>query len=157
MSENEMINLPSPNVDPKGKARTKNGEISSVYFDMPETCEKNGVPSLNGHELLDHTLYLDLPDPIISRATSAIEEALTVKLAREEIRKPLTKTYCQIGVRHMVVDYAHALDDDSVNHQSLRAVYAWVIDGENAGWQISRLGRFDICARQRDPISGQCL
>lgn len=123
---------------------------------MPQTCESNGVSTLNGYEVLDHSAYLDLPDPVTSRITANIEDSLILKLARGGISTPLTKTYCQMGVTRLVVDFTHPLEDDALSHQSLRSIYRWVIEGESAGWQIVELGEIFICARQHDSETGQC-
>jgi hypothetical protein len=135
--------------------------LSGHFTKMPQSvtpspCAHNVVPTLDGYEVLNHEEFLDVPDPIISRATSAVEEFLVLKLAREEMIGPLTKTYCQIGVGRLVVDMTYPLEDDSVGHESIRSIYRWLADGEFVGWQISEHGRIYLCARGRDTVSGRC-
>ena len=129
----------------------------SIGSSVVQTCSLNSPSTMSGYERLDHDAYLDLPDPIVSRATGVIEDHFTMKLAKGVITEPLTKTYCQISVTRVVVDMTYATQDDAISHISTRAVYNWVTADEIAGWQIVQLGQKSICARGRNKTTQQCL
>lgn len=122
-----------------------------------QTCSVDKPSTLSGYRPLDHERYLDLPDPIISRATAPLEESFTSKLVQGSIEAPLSKTFCQIGVTRLVVDMTYATLDDAISHQTTRAIYRWVVNDETAGWQISELGEKFHCARERDQRTNRCL
>ncbi len=120
-------------------------------------CSSAALPTMDGYELRNHEAFLDLPDPMVSRSTAALEETYVLELVQGRINGPLTKTFCQIGVTRMVVDIAYSVEDDSYSHISIRAIYNWVAGDELAGWQITELGEKFICARGRDQSTQLCL
>jgi len=123
---------------------------------LQTTCPSDGPPVLGDYKILASSIYLDLPDPIISRVTSALEDTYIRKLVKGDIRSPLVKTYCQIGLGRFVVDMTYPVEDDAISHMTERAIYIWVADAELSGWQISELGQKSICVREIDPKTKLC-
>lgn len=126
-------------------------------FFMPQTCALAGPSTIEEYNRLDHEIFRDAPDPIVSRATAPFEDSYTLKLSQGVISGTLTKTFCQIGATRLVVDMTYSVEDDSVSHITSRAIYDWVSNDETAGWQLSQLGQKSICARGRDVASKGCL
>lgn len=82
---------------------------------------------------------------MISRATAPFEEGFTLKRIKGDISGPSAKSYCQVGVTRMVVDNTYAVQDDSINYVSTRAVYKCVAEADMIGWQTAELGE-SLCA-----------
>lgn len=122
-----------------------------------DTCPNDGPPGLQDFQNLSIDPYLDRPDGITARATSVIEEALINKLLRQEAPVRLSKTYCQLSVTQMVVDFTWPIQDDAISHQSIRAIFTWEVSEFDQGWQLNELGKKDICVRQQNPDTGLCL
>lgn len=120
-------------------------------------CEGQWPLTLEGFETLDAMRYLDMPDQDAMRATTAIELELSLKLGREEIAPPLVKSYCQIGLTRMVVEFFVPFEDDAILGDVTRAIYRWSTDGDMpAGWQISKIGKRNVCVRSRNQTTGLC-
>lgn len=120
-------------------------------------CEGEWPLSLEGFETLDAGLYLDLPDPIEIRAPFPIEMSLAGKLSGEEIIPPLVKSYCQIGVTRMVIEFFVPFEDDTILGEVHRAIYRWSTDDDtHVGWQIDELGKRHICARGKSKTTDLC-
>lgn len=134
--------------------------VSTLKSNTPttiQTCSVNQPSTLDDYQRLDHEQYLDLPDPIISRATAPLEESFTTKLVQGSIAAPLSKTFCQISVTRLVVDVTYATLDDAISHTTTRAIYRWVASNDLAGWQIAELGEKFHCARERHQRTSRCL
>ena len=112
---------------------------------------------LAGFTEQDALAFADLPDVDIVRVTSPFETYLTAKLIRGDIFPPLIKTYCQIGLTQMIVDYNHSIEDDAISAITYRAIYRWAAEADYPGWQIERLGERKHCARGRDQETNLCL
>ncbi|MEM7728438.1 MAG: hypothetical protein AAF311_04100 [Pseudomonadota bacterium] len=91
------------------------------------------------------------------RASLPVEIELTARLVREEIRPPLTKTYCKVGIRTLVIDYDYPVEDDAVSSVTQRTVYGWLADDRGTGWQVEAIGTRMNCQRGLNPDTGSCL
>ena len=131
--------------------------VEKTFIDQNLCIATNSVFDLAGFELLDPTMIADLPDADLVRATSALEATFTSKLIREEIIGPLIKAYCQIGVRRMVVDFIHPVEDDTISYIIVRAIYHWSSVDNLDGWQIFKWGQKTVCARGRERKTSLCI
>lgn len=119
-------------------------------------CEGDLFSTLSGFEHGDPYAVIEAPDMDLVRASLPVEIELTARLAREEIRPPLTKTYCKLGIRTLVIDYDYPVEDDAVSSVTQRTVYGWSADDRGTGWQIEALGTRMNCLRGHDPDTGTC-
>lgn len=110
---------------------------------------------LAGFTALDAGQYMDLPDGDTVRATSAIETSLVNDIITGQIGS-FTKTWCQIGVQRMIVDFAVPVEDDAIRAIVTRAIYVWDASFEPAGWRMDQLAERGICARGDDPFAPLC-
>ena len=101
-------------------------------------------------------LFLDLPDPIISRVTQAQEEALLTEQVSGAVPAPLQKLYCDIGMFEMRVRFVQPVEDDAIHAMVTEAVYEWDADAEPAGWVLSTMGSHPLCARGDEPFAELC-
>ena len=100
-------------------------------------------------------IYLDLPDPETTRAVTTVENTFVSQVVAGEIDS-FTKRWCQIGIRHFIVDFEVPMMDDSVAAQITRVVYEWNSAEDPVGWQISQMGARFRCARGDDPFAPVC-
>ena len=117
-------------------------------------AEPRCAPMLESESLA--LIYLDLPDPVASRVTGSVEEALLAEQISGPMPAPLTKLYCHIGMFEMSVRFVQPVEDDSIAGIVTEAVYAWQPDGEPAGWQLSAMNRQFLCARGDEPFAPLC-
>jgi len=107
-------------------------------------------------ETLPIDTYLDRPDPVISRVTAPIEEALLAEQIAGAAPAPLSKHYCRIGMFEMTIRFNQPLRDDSLAALTTEAIYEWRTDGDPPGWQLSALRRQPLCARGDAPFTPVC-
>jgi hypothetical protein len=145
--------------------QTPQTESSSITSDpaaleataLLETCAGDTSLALNGFEQMNPDIFIEAPDMDVVRATLPVEIDLTAMLVRQDIRPPLRKTYCNIGIQTMVVDYDYPVEDDAVASVTRRSLYGWIADERGTGWQINAIGTRQNCARDRSPETGLCL
>jgi hypothetical protein len=104
-----------------------------------QTCAPTGADPLDGFAKLDVTLYLDLPDPDPLSAALPIELTMVGKIINGETAS-ISKTYCQIGIQRMIIDFAASVEGDAITDWVTRSVYVWNSAGEPIGWQLDQLG-----------------
>jgi hypothetical protein len=132
--------------------------LMSLSFAMPvfaQSCAPFMGDPLGGFTPLDATAYLDLPDSDVVRVTSPIETAITNEILAENIRSA-SKTWCQIGIQRMIVDFEVPVEDDAISAMITRAIYVWNAQDDPVGWQISHLAERPRCARGDDPFAKLC-
>lgn len=129
-----------------------------VIAPMPmfaQTCAEYRPDPLATFTTLDSTLYLDLPNPDPIAAAFPLELTLVTDLIKGDHRH-VTKTYCQIGVQRMIIDFTVPVEDDAVSDWVTRAVYIWNSADAPVGWQLDQLGERGRCARGDDPFAPIC-
>ena len=119
------------------------------------TCNSEAIDVLDGFDLLNPEMFLDLPDPDTVRATASIEQSLVSEMISNPSAS-ITKTYCDIGIQSMVVDFSQLVEDDAVIAILKRAVFIWDSSGDPIGWRLERLGERLLCARGNDPFAPIC-
>ena len=120
-----------------------------------QPCAPNLGDPMAGFTPLDPMVYLDLPNSDVVSVTWPIEAAITGQMLAGSAPYA-TKTWCQIGIRQMVVDFEVPVEDDAVRAFLTRAVYVWNFEETPVGWQISLLGERPRCARGDDPFAAIC-
>ncbi|MCG3268315.1 hypothetical protein [Yoonia sp. I 8.24] len=118
-------------------------------------CHLTKPDRLAGFSSLDAMMFVDLPDPIATRATSTVESSFVDQVTREEI-SAFSKTWCEIGLQTMVVDFEVPVEDDAVKSILTRAVYIWDTQMDPVGWRLDALGERQLCARGDDPFAEIC-
>ena len=108
-----------------------------------------------GFTPLDPMIYLDLPDGDVVSVTGPIAAAITGQILAGSAPYA-SKTWCQIGIQQMVVDFEVPIEDDAIRAFVTRAVYVWNAEATPVGWQISLLGERPRCARGDDPFAAIC-
>ncbi|UWR43625.1 hypothetical protein [Phaeobacter inhibens] len=108
-----------------------------------------------GFAPLEIELYLDLPveDPI---AAAMPLELTMVDAMIQGTQRQVTKTYCQIGIQRMIIDFAVPVEDDAFSDWVTRSVYEWDATAEPIGWRLDQLGDRGRCARGDDPFAAIC-
>ena len=122
---------------------------------VAQSCAPFMGDPLDGFTPLDATAYLDLPDADVVRVTSPIETAIINDIVAGSIRTA-SKTWCQISVQRMIVDFEVPVEDDSISAMITRAIYVWNAQDDPVGWQISLLAERPRCARGDDPFAKLC-
>jgi len=161
----QAADQPQPNAVQTPPEEVALSEDVSLAEDVPpiETMSEPGVcsgdmsPTLDGFQQGDPNEFIEAPDRDLIRATTPVEIDLTAKLVREDIRPPLRKSYCKMGIQTMVVDYDYPVEDDAVSSVTQRTVYGWRADERGIGWQIDAVGTRLNCFRGRAPETGHCL
>jgi hypothetical protein len=102
-----------------------------------QTCASVSGDPLAGFTPLDPLTYLDLPERDVVSVTSPIETAITSQIIAGTARTA-SKTWCQIGIQQMVVDFEVPVEDDAIRAIITRAVYEWNAQGEPIGWQLDQ-------------------
>lgn len=101
-------------------------------------------------------IYLDRPDPIAAR----VIEPVAVDKLQDQIDgnhpAPLQTVYCNVGMFQMTVRFVQPVEDDAVRAVVTEAVYAWRVEDEPAGWQLSALRKQPLCARGDEPFAALC-
>lgn len=120
-----------------------------------QSCAPFMGDPLDGFTPLDATAYLDLPDSDVVRVTSPIETAITNEIVAGNMRSA-SKTWCQIGIQRMIVDFEVPVEDDAISAIITRAIYVWNAQDDPIGWQISQLAERPRCARGDDPFAELC-
>jgi hypothetical protein len=118
-------------------------------------CQMTTPDRLAGFSTLDAMMLVDLPDPIATRATATLESSFVDQMISEEIRG-FSKTWCEIGLQTMVVDFDVPVEDDAIKSILTRGVYVWDTTMEPIGWRIDGLGERPVCARGDDPFAALC-
>lgn len=118
-------------------------------------CHMTKPDRLAGFSSLDAMMFVDLPDPIATRATATVESSFVDQIISEEI-SGFSKTWCEIGLQTMVVDFEIPVEDDAVKSILTRAVYIWDTQMEPVGWRLDALGERPVCARGDDPFAQIC-
>lgn len=129
--------------------------IASVLPAVATACILEAADPLDGFTPLDPAIYLDLPDPEMVRATAAIENSILTRMISDG-RAGLTKTFCDIGIQDMVIDFSEPVEDDAILAVLTRAVFIWDSSDEPVGWRLDRLGERPLCARGDDPFAAIC-
>ena len=119
-------------------------------------CDFDSLDPLAGFEARDPMEFIEAPDGFAARATAPFENSLVGKLAREQIQGPLTKTYCELGLMQMIVDYQHEVEDGAVRAVGYRTVYRWQAEAEFPGWELHQWGMKNVCARGKDEDTNLC-
>lgn len=139
-------------------------KIGSIFFIIMSfapagawavNCIPTKPDAFAGFNKLDPAIYADLPDPDPLAATAVIEIILLDKMVKGSIQS-FSKTWCQIGIQRIVMDFKVPVEDDSVSHVLTRAEYIWDPFFEPIGWRIETLGERFICARGKDPLATPC-
>ena len=120
-----------------------------------QSCAPFMGDPLDGFTPLDANAYLDLPDSDVVRVTSPIETAITNEIVAGRTRTA-SKTWCQISVQRMIVDFEVPVEDDAISAMITRAIYVWNAQGDPVGWQISHLAERPRCVRGDDPFAHVC-
>ncbi|WP_417269936.1 MULTISPECIES: hypothetical protein [Alphaproteobacteria] len=120
-----------------------------------QSCAPFMGDPLDGFTPLDAMAYLDLPDGDVVSVTSPIETAITNEIVAGSIRTA-SKTWCQIGVQRMIVDFEVPVEDDAISAMIIRAIYVWNAQDDPVGWQISQLAERPRCARGDNPFATLC-
>ncbi|WP_435230656.1 hypothetical protein ACMAZE_01340 [Pseudopelagicola sp. nBUS_20] len=120
-----------------------------------QTCPPVLGDPMAGFTPLDPMMYLDLPDGDLVSVTGPIEAAITGQILAGSALYA-SKTWCQIGVQRMVVDFEVPIEDDAIAATRTRAVYVWDHSGDPVGWRIDQLGTRPVCARGDDPYALLC-
>ncbi|MDO6591216.1 MULTISPECIES: hypothetical protein [Rhodobacterales] len=118
-------------------------------------CHLTTPDRLAGFSSLDAMIFVDLPDPIATRATSTVESSFVDQVISEEI-SAFSKTWCEIGLQTMVVDFEVPVEDDAVKSILTRAVYIWDTQMDPVGWRLDAIGERQLCARGNDPFAEIC-
>jgi hypothetical protein len=118
-------------------------------------CQMTNPDRLAGFSALNAMVFLDLPDPITTRATATLESSFVDQLISEDIRG-FSKTWCEIGLHTMVIDFEVPVEDDAIKSILTRGVYVWDTTTEPIGWRIESLGERPVCARGDDPFAALC-
>lgn len=132
--------------------------IMCLSFGAPiaaQSCAPFMGDPLDGFTPLDATAYLDLPDGDVVSVTSPIETAITNEIVAGNYRSA-SKTWCQIGIQRMIVDFEVPVEDDAISAMITRVVYVWNAQDVPVGWQISQLAERPRCARGNDPFADVC-
>ena len=103
----------------------------------------------------DAFVFLDLPDRYAARATATLEGSFVDRVIAEEIRS-FSKSWCQIGLQTMILDFDTPVEDDAIGSVLTRAVYVWDTQSDPVGWRIDQLGDRNVCARGDDPFAAIC-
>jgi len=123
-----------------------------------QTCLFSVEAPMMGYQELDVLAFIDAPDGDSVRVTAPIENWLAGQLVRQTIAPPLSKTYCQISLTNLVVDYHHPVDgDDAISGIAYRSIYAWTAEAEFPGWELTQFGKLHVCARGKHEETGLCL
>ncbi|MFN3211993.1 MAG: hypothetical protein ACE37M_02700 [Henriciella sp.] len=121
-------------------------------------CEIDPNNPMAGFKAKDRMVFIDAPDAEPVRATAPVEHWLAGRLSREETPAPLTKSFCQIGITDMVIDYHHpVINDDALIGIAYRTIYSWNPEDEFPGWQLTGIGERFECARGKDEETELCL
>ncbi|MBU2936357.1 MULTISPECIES: hypothetical protein [Pacificibacter] len=120
-----------------------------------QSCAPFMGDPLDGFTPLDATAYLDLPDSNVVRVTSPIETAITNEIVAGNVSRA-SKTWCQISIQRMIVDFEVPVEDDAISAMITRAIYIWNAQDDPVGWQISQLAERPRCARGDDPFAALC-
>lgn len=120
-----------------------------------QTCADTIPDPMAGFAPLDVSLYLDLPVPDPITAAMPLELTMVDAMIKGEQRQ-VTKTYCQIGIQRMIIDFAFPVEDDAIKDWITRSVYVWDATAEPVGWRLGELGERGRCVRGDDPFAALC-
>jgi hypothetical protein len=101
-------------------------------------------------------IYLDRPDPVITSVIEPVAADMLQDQINGDHPAPLQTVYCDVGMFQMTVRFVQPVEDDAVGAVVTEAVYAWRVDDEPAGWQLSALRRQLLCARGDEPFAALC-
>ncbi|WP_417250609.1 hypothetical protein [Celeribacter sp.] len=87
---------------------------------VAQSCAPFMGDPLDGFTPLGATAYLDLPDADVVRVTSPIETAIINDIVAGSIRTA-SKTWCQIGVQRMIVDFEVPVEDDAISVEMIHS------------------------------------
>ncbi len=120
-----------------------------------QTCPHSMSDPMAGFAPLDIGLYLDLPVPDPIDAAMPLELSMLDAMITGAQRQ-LSKTYCQIGIQRMIIDFAVPVEDDTITDWVTRSIYVWDATGDPIGWRLDELGERGRCARGDDPFVPIC-
>lgn len=134
--------------------------VAAVLAGVPaavaaHTCADIQPDPMAGFAPLDASLYLDLPVPDPIDAALPLEITMLDAMIKGEQGR-VTKTYCQIGVQRMIIDFTVPVEDDAISEWVTRSVYVWDATAEPIGWRLDQLGDRGRCARGDDPFAAVC-
>lgn len=134
--------------------------VVALLIGVPTTvaaqiCADFTPDPMAGFSTLNPVRYLDLPTPDPIAASMPLELTLVNDMIKGTERQ-VSKTYCQIGINRMIIDFAVPVEDDAIAEWITRTVYVWDSATDPIGWRLDQLGERGRCSRGDDPFALVC-